>query len=107
VAVVLSRKQWLPAAEQKRPPVPMQQGCNLPPQVPQLAVAPQVPAPAQDWPAAMHWVVLVAVRVQQPVVQRLPGQQGAPAAPHCWHTDVEEPTEPEQTVSGSVQAWPL
>jgi hypothetical protein len=83
-----------------------QQGWFFPPQAPQLPLAAQVPAPAHDWAAAMHWVLLLAVRVQQPLVHRLPGQQGPPATPHFWQTAVDDPGDDEQTASRSVQACP-
>jgi hypothetical protein len=83
----------------------VQQGWVFPPQVPQLPPAVQVPAPLQLWLAAMHCEVLLLVRVQQPVAQRLPGQHEPPASPHFTQVALDEPGEDEQTVSGSVQAW--
>jgi hypothetical protein len=76
----------------------------LPPQVPQLPPAAQVPAPAHACPWAIHCDVLLPVRVQQPVVQRLPGQQEAPASPHFTQVAVDDPADDEQTVSASVHA---
>jgi hypothetical protein len=80
-----------------------QHGWFLPPQVPQVPPAAQMPAPLHVAPSAIHCDVLLAVRVQQPVAQRLPGQQGPFASPHFWQVALDEPGEEEQTVSGSVQ----
>jgi hypothetical protein len=82
----------------------MQQGWVLPPQLPQVPPAAQVPAPLQDWARAIHCEVLLVVRVQQPAAQRLPGQHGPLASPHLWQIAVELPGVVEHTVSGSVHA---
>jgi hypothetical protein len=60
----------------------VQQGWFRAPQVPQPPVAPQVPAPAHDWPFDTQTESPLPIRVQQPEVQRLPRQQGPPATPH-------------------------
>ncbi len=87
----------------------MQQVWPAPPQVPQEPSAPQVDAPAQVWPVATHVPGPELPTTQQPPVQLLPGQQGAPGIPHLRQVVVVEKVlgVPLQTVSVLVHALPV
>jgi hypothetical protein len=80
----------------------------LPPQVPHDPSAPHVVPPAQVWPVATQVEGPLLAATQQPPVQLLPGQQGAPGVPHLRQVVVENVLGvPLQTVSVSVQALPV
>jgi hypothetical protein len=105
VPVEVSRKQWLPAAVQKRPPALLvQQTWFLPPQVPQLPLAAQFPPVVLPHPVPgdTQTDTPLLSRPQQPVLQRLPAQQGAPLSPHFRQVLLDDPPPPAQTVPGSV-----
>ena len=80
----------------------MQQGWFLPPQVPQLPLAAQVPAPLHDWPVPMQ-AGRPPLTEQHPAAHRLPGQQGVPVWPHLWQVAVDAPGMTAQTAVESVQ----